>query len=122
MARSMDEGEGWAEFYLKDFIHTPGFKGVVAEKDSVIHGFIFGASRQWWKGTEFFIHEMCVRADTERTGIGTNMFAYLDQILAEEGIQNIALLTSRGIPAEQFYLKNGFQEIDNIVFMAKRLK
>lgn len=34
----------YAEQYLKDFINTPGFKGIVFEDGSIIKGFIFSGS------------------------------------------------------------------------------
>ncbi|MFF2482754.1 GNAT family N-acetyltransferase [Paenibacillus sp. NPDC058071] len=111
-----------AERYLNDYIHAPGFKGIVAEEEGTINGFIFGISKRWWSADEFFIHEMCVRSATQRTGIGTRMFNYLDQMLKEEAIENITLLTDRGVPAEAFYIKNGFKEIKRIVFLSKSIK
>lgn len=110
-----------AKQYLMDFVSTPGFIGVVAANDSGIHGFIFGVSKCWWKGNEFFIHELCVRSDFHRTGTGTNMLQYLEQTLTTEGIEDIVLLTNRDIPAEKFYVMNGFKEVNRIVFLAKNL-
>lgn len=110
-----------AKQYLMNFVNTPGFNGVVAANEPAIKGFIFGVSKCWWKGNEFFIHELCVRGDHHRSGIGTNMLQYLEQILIKEGIEDIALLTNRDIPAEMFYVKNGFKEIKRIVFLAKNI-
>lgn len=107
--------------YLQDFTLTPGFKGIVAEDDGTVNGFIFGAGKRWWSGDEFFINEMCVRSTGQRAGIGTGMFAFLEEQLTAEGVKGMALLTDRGIPAEAFYLKNGFEEIERIVFLAKDL-
>lgn len=105
--------------YLSDFIHTPGFKGVVAEQEETIEGFIIGSNRKWWQGDEFFIHEMCVRSGLQRSGIGSGLMEYLEQALLSEGVRHLALLTDRGVPAEFFYKKNGFKEIPRLVFLAK---
>lgn len=109
-----------AESYLHDYIHTPGFKGVIAEEHEVIHGFIFGVSKRWWSADEFFINEMCVKSSQQRSGIGTSMLNYLAEELKSEGIENMTLLTNRDIPAEQFYKKNGFEEIERIIFLSKK--
>lgn len=110
-----------AELYLQNYINTPGFIGVLSEQDETVDGFIFGVSKPLWSGDEFFINEMCVRTDRHRSGTGTKMLQYLERILIKDGITDIALLTNRNIPAEQFYLKNGFEEISRLVFLAKHI-
>lgn len=110
-----------AKLYLMNYVDTPGFIGVVSAHEAAISGFIFGVSKYWWKGNEFFIHEMCVRTEHHRSGTGTNMLQFLEQLLIQEGIQDMALLTNRDIPAEKFYMKNGFKEIKRLVFLAKNI-
>lgn len=112
----------YAEQYLKDFINTPGFKGIVFEDGSIIKGFIFGTRKKWWSGDEFFINELCVEIDAQRRGIGTGMLNYLENILKDEEIERITLLTDKGIPAEAFYKKKGFIEIERLLFMNKEIK
>lgn len=36
-------------------------------------------------------------------------------------ITNLVLLTDRGVPAEEFYKKNDFQEIERLVFYSREL-
>lgn len=111
-----------AEKYLLDYIATPGFKGIVADEDNKIKGFIFGFRKRWWQADEFYINEMCVQISEQRNGIGTKLIKYLEDSLVAEGIENITLLTDRGIPAEEFYKKNGFSEIERIIFLHKQIK
>lgn len=111
-----------AEKYLLDYINTPGFKGFIAEEDNKTKGFLFGFRKRWWQGDEFYINEMCVEISEQRNGIGTKLIKYLEDKLAAEGIENITLLTDRGIPAEHFYKKNGFNEIERIIFLHKNIK
>lgn len=105
--------------YLMDFTNTPGFFGLLAWEHEEIIGFIFGVRRAWWSGDEFFIHEMCVTPNQQHSGIGSALLNELIQALQPDAIQNITLLTDRGIPAEAFYKKNGFEEIERILFMSK---
>ena len=105
--------------YLMDFTNTPGFFGLLAWEHEEIIGFIFGVRRAWWSGDEFFIHEMCVTPNQQHSGIGTALLNELIQTLQPDTIQNITLLTDRSIPAEAFYKKNGFEEIERILFMSK---
>ncbi|MDN4524096.1 GNAT family N-acetyltransferase [Fictibacillus fluitans] len=108
-----------AKQYLLDFSCTPGFKGILAVERDEILGFIFGVHRVWWSGDEFFINEMCVRADLQNKGIGKALLNQLSKEISSSPITNISLLTDRGIPAEEFYKKNGFKEIERLVFLSK---
>lgn len=110
-----------AESYLHDYIHTPGFKGVVAEQDEVTYGFIFGVSKRWWSADEFFINEMCVKSSQQRSGIGTSMLNYLAEELKSEGIENMTLLTNRDIPAEQFYKKMDLKKLRESYFYPRNI-
>ncbi|WP_152656644.1 GNAT family N-acetyltransferase [Oceanobacillus sp. CFH 90083] len=108
-----------AEKYLSDFYQTPGFFGVSALENNEIIGFIFGVCRVWWSGDEFFINEMCVNTDQQNKGVGKALINYLEKVMDANRISTISLLTDRGIPAEEFYKKNGFKEIDRIVFLSR---
>jgi aminoglycoside 6'-N-acetyltransferase I len=64
---------------------------------------------------------MCVQIDEQRSRIGTKLIKYLEKSLVNEVVENITLLTNRGIPAEEFYKKNGFSVIDRVIFLHKRI-
>ncbi|SDC93142.1 Ribosomal protein S18 acetylase RimI [Terribacillus halophilus] len=104
--------------YLLDFYQTPGFTGIVAVEAEEVIGFIFGTKRKWWSGEEFFINEMCVRSDQQNKGIGK---ALMDYLLKTADTKTITLLTDRGLPAETFYKRNGFQEIERIMFLSREV-
>ena len=110
-----------AQKYLLDFYNTPGFLGVLALENKEVIGFIFGVHRTWWSGDEFYIHEMCVESQRQNSGIGKSLLDYLIKSIGNN-ISNITLLTDRGIPAEAFYKKNGFREIERLVFLSKNIK
>jgi len=105
--------------YLLDFYHTPGFLGLVALEGEKVIGFLFGVHRVWWSGDEFFVHEMCVKSNQQNKGIGK---ALMDRLLGEleaRSITHLSLLTDRGIPAEAFYKRNGFTEVERLVFLSR---
>ncbi|MGO1059565.1 N-acetyltransferase family protein [Planococcus sp. FY231025] len=108
--------------YLLDFFRTPGFTGMLATENGEVLGFLFGAKRTWWSGDEFFINEMCVRGDRQNRGIGTALLERLVKELGADDVTHLSLLTDRGIPAEEFYRRNGFSEIDRLVFMTRGLE
>ncbi|MGG4266731.1 GNAT family N-acetyltransferase [Peribacillus simplex] len=111
-----------AKQYLLDYINTPGFMGIIAVEGKEIIGFIFGAHKLWWSGEEFFINEMCVSMEKQKTGVGSRLLKFLMKELDLERVSNISLLTNRGIPAEAFYKKNGFTEINRLMFLSKEIK
>ncbi|SNZ15610.1 Ribosomal protein S18 acetylase RimI [Terribacillus aidingensis] len=104
--------------YLKDYYHTPGFTGILAAENQDIIGFIFGVKRRWWSGDEFFINEMCVRSDKQSKGVGKQLMHYL---LKTTDAETISLLTDRGLPAETFYKRNGFNEIERLMFLSREV-
>ncbi|MCP2035522.1 GNAT superfamily N-acetyltransferase [Planomicrobium sp. HSC-17F08] len=111
-----------AKQYLLDFYHTPGFMGLVALEGEEVTGFIFGVKRVWWSGDEFFINEMCVTNSQQKKGIGKALFDRLLEELDTQKVTHISLLTDRGIPAEEFYKKNGFEEVERLVFLSRGIE
>ncbi|MGN7478279.1 GNAT family N-acetyltransferase [Solibacillus silvestris] len=114
--------DGIALQYLTDFYGTPNFLGIAAVENEEVLGFIFGVQRKWYSGDEYFIHEMCVDSKRQSEGIGKMMLQELEKHLQAKSIDNIALLTNRNIPAEQFYKNNGFEEIERLVFLHKEIE
>lgn len=111
-----------AERYLLDFARIPGFTGIVAKEGEEVIGFLFGVQRVWWSGDEFFIYEMCVKATVQNQGVGKALLKCLLEKLAAEKVASVSLLTDRGIPAETFYKKNGFEEIERLVYLSRRVR
>ena len=81
-----------AKQYLLDYINTPGFTGIIAVKEEVFIGFIFGAQKVWWSGNEFFINEMCVKIEEQKNGIGSMLLNYLLKKLDSEDVSNLAII------------------------------
>ncbi|WKA51750.1 GNAT family N-acetyltransferase [Planococcus liqunii] len=105
--------------YLLDFYRMPGFLGLLATEGEELIGFLFGVRRVWWSGDEFFIHEMCVKSSQQNKGIGKALMDRLLEELEARSITHLSLLTDRGIPAEAFYKKNGFTEVERLVFLSR---
>ena len=73
-------------------------------------------------GKEFFIDEFYVRDKNQGNGIGTRMMNYIKKQLIEEEYTRLVLLTNKEIPAEEFYIKNGFYNNHDRTVMVKELK
>lgn len=97
-----------AKNYLIELIENPVFEGFVAYENSEILAVCMGHRRSWWMGKEFFVDEFFVENKRQGNGIGTKTLDIITNNLAEEGYTRLTLLTNKEIPAERFYLKNGF--------------
>jgi GNAT superfamily N-acetyltransferase len=107
--------------YLKELIGNPVFEGFVMYEDSKIVAACLGHRRSWWMGKEFFVDEFFVETGRQGNGLGTKTVEALVNILQEEGYARLTLLTNKDIPAETFYLKNGFYNNEKRTVMIKEL-
>lgn len=107
--------------YLKELIENPVFEGFVMCEDSKIVAACLGHRRSWWMGKEFFVDEFFVENGRQGNGIGTKTVDFLVNALREGGYTRLTLLTNKNIPAETFYLKNGFYTNEKRMVMVKEL-
>lgn len=118
--------DDWVSFdqarnYLMELIENPVFEGFVAYEGSNVVAACFGHKRSFWTGKEFFIDEFYVRNESQGNGIGTKMLNYVKENIIEEDYMRLTLLTNKGIPAEEFYIKNGFYNNQNRTVMVNEL-
>lgn len=73
-------------------------------------------------GKEFFVDEFFVENVRQGNGIGTKMMDFVTNSLAANGYNRLILLTNKEIPAESFYLKNGFYNNYQRTVMVKKLQ
>ncbi len=89
--------------------------------DNEIVGLAIGSIRHWYEGTEYHIDEFCIKTSEQGKGLGTYFINQIEEIICSEGIKRIFLQTNRGLPAYNFYIKNGFMEIVNHVSLNKNI-
>ncbi|MEN6292415.1 MAG: GNAT family N-acetyltransferase [Methanobacterium sp.] len=111
-----------ARTYLIELIENPVFEGYVAYNGLSLVAVCFGHKRSWWVGKEFFMDEFYVRNESQGNGIGTRMMDYIKKQLIEEEYTRLVLLTNKGIPAEEFYIKNGFYNNSDRTVMVTELE
>jgi len=107
--------------YLKELVQNPVFEGFLMCEDSKIVAVCLGHRRSWWMGKEFFMDEFFVETGRQGNGIGTKTVDFLVDILREDGYTRLTLLTNKNIPAETFYLKNGFYNNEKRTVMVKTI-
>jgi len=107
--------------YLRELVENPVFEGFLMCEDSKIVAVCLGHRRSWWMGKEFFMDEFFVETGRQGNGIGTKTVDFLVDILREDGYTRLTLLTNKNIPAETFYLKNGFYNNEKRTVMVKTI-
>ena len=84
-------------------------------------GISMGDIKHWFRGTEYLINELCIKTDRQGTGAGTFFLTEIEKAVKEMGIKQIFLLTGRDVPAYNFYKKNGYVEVSNLVPFSKNI-
>ncbi|MCK9151386.1 GNAT family N-acetyltransferase [Methanobacterium alcaliphilum] len=107
--------------YLNELIKNPAFTGFVIRYNYKIVGVCLGHGRSWWMGNEFIVDEFFVEKRMQGNGIGTKLMNVLSGYLSKKGYTRLMLLTNKGIPAENFYLKHGFYNRLERTVMVKEL-
>lgn len=107
--------------YLNELIENPSFEGFIALEGSKIAGVCFGHRRSWWMGKEFIIDEFFVANKMQGNGIGTKLMDYVKVRLIRGNYTRLVLLTNKEIPAEEFYIKNGFYTNQDRINMINEL-
>ena len=93
------------------------FIGYTAIKDKKVVGVSFGFSKPWIKGKEYYIDEFFIDPDCQRQGIGSELMSDIKDDLTSKGIRAIILATARGYPSHAFYEKEGFNVLENLIFL-----
>ena len=84
-------------------------------------GLSMGYIKHWYTGTEYIIDELCIKTDRQGTGAGTFFLTEIEKTIKEMGLKQIFLLTDRDMPAYNFYKKNGYVEVSNLVPFSKNI-
>lgn len=105
-------GESWQEDdaarRLADLAATPGSVGVRArDADGRLDGFALGQLERSEGTDHFFLREMCVRGDIQRSGLGSRLLDSLGERLP--GVDRWYLMTARDSGPAAFYESNGFR-------------
>lgn len=107
--------------YLMDFYNVRKFVGYVVCEDENIIGALFAHEKIWWNNSEVFIEEMFIIPERQRAGLGTLLLNAVEEYIAENNLAGMTLSTNKYAPAPLFYKKNGFDDCEHVLFMAKEV-
>ena len=110
-----------ATCWLMSLTSGNDFRGFCGFDGNCMIAAVLGRMKMWWRGEEYYIEEMFVRASVQGKGIGSRLLDYVESELKKEMVQAITLATNSDMPAREFYAKNGFHPVDDLVFMKKKL-
>ncbi len=115
----------WTEeqlhLYIRELIDNRNSLSFGIYEDEALIGMALGHIKHWYEGTEYWIEEFGIHPEIQNNGIGTNFIRQIEKILAGKGVSYVVLLTEKHMPAYEFYKRNGFQENEGTVFLAKKI-
>lgn len=113
--------EAWTEEdafnRLRNFLSPSTSMGLKVVTNAGIQGFLVGEIEQWNGSQSFYLKEMCVSRDMQRSGIGKALMLALQKELQKFGISRIYLITQRETVPERFYKSLGFTANERLLIM-----
>lgn len=106
---------------LMDIYNTPGFYGLAAVEDGITAAAAFGNTEYWYEGMTYDLKEMFTKNGMRGKGIGSELLNTLNKHLLEKGVSFLHLFTAEGDMTEKFYSKNGYERIQGMIMMSRRL-
>ena len=99
------------DMYLNDLMGQSYSVAFGLYEGNNLIGASLGYIKHWYSGTEYIIDEFFIVKEKQGKGIGTYFMEEIGDAIKEMGVFTVFLLTERGVPAYDFYIKNGFNEI-----------
>lgn len=102
---------------LSQIMRCEGSLGLIAYHNNEPCAIIVGHEEVYYDGVRFLIKEFCVDSNCKGGGIGTKTLKYYMNQLNDRGIVQTSFYTMRDKKILNFYQKNGFKEIENLLMM-----
>ena len=104
---------GEVKSFMTRFTSNPIYLGWIICNDNQILGFIVGMVVPSTGDDYFRIEDICISPDMQGRGIGKEFIKRLANQLKKKSIDSIILNTIKEFPAYNFYLANGFVEMES---------
>lgn len=120
--------EPWNDEYdsreqVKDFfinhMRNNYFLGYIGLIDEKVVALSLGMKKPWIAGMEYYIDEFCISYNFQGKGIGSSFLKGIEELLIDENVEGMILNTERDYPSCNFYEKNGFKILGNLVVLGK---
>jgi len=93
-----------------------GYVGFVAEEMVALS---LGMKKPWINGMEYYIDEFCVSNTYQGKGYGGQFMQAINKDILQKGLNACILNTEKGFPSEKFFIKQGFEVLENNIVLAK---
>ena len=109
--------EDQLDMYINDLIgQSHSLTYGLYDEDELI-GLSMGYIKHWFRGTEYYIDELCIKTDRQGAGVGSYFIKEIEKAIVKIGIKKIFLQTDTYAPAYEFYKKRGFiEEMGHVSF------
>lgn len=111
-----------AKDYLLEYISSTQFVGFAFHEDDIIVGALFAHSKTWWTNRQLMVDEFFIAQENQGIGYGKKLLAHCEEYAVDYKIESIVLMTSRYMPAYEFYDSRGYVTAEQYVFMFKQTK
>ena len=101
--------------YLSRFMNSETKRAYMLMMDEEIIGIALGLIVPCIDSDYFRLEDICLLPQYQRNGLGGQFIKLISDCVSNEKCDSILLGTQRGYPAHEFYLKNGFKEIDSVL-------
>lgn len=106
---------------LQQMIRCDGFYGLAAYSEDKLVGLILGNCEYYYDGIDFVVKEFCVDKNKKGKGIGSILLDEFTNRLKDTEIRRIILNTCKGEATEGFYIRKGFNTIEDMICMSKEI-
>lgn len=105
--------------FFENHLRNNYFLGYALLENQRVVAISLGFKKPWIKGMEYYIDEFCVGIDNQSKGLGSEFLRLIEADIEQKGLNAIFLITEKGVPAEKFYLKNGFSVHGELIVLSK---
>jgi len=109
-----------AHTYLQELTEHKRFLGYTLWDGNCLIGAVFAHIKRF-KYDEIYIDELFISSDCQRNGNGIILMNAIEKFAKENAIVSVTLLTGNDKPAFNFYKKLGYNHLDYLAFLHKRI-
>jgi len=102
---------------LMCFFNSPKFIGWTATQDNKLLGCVVGNIEPYYTGDYFYLKEMFVSVQSQKKGVGARLMTSVKDHLKTIDIKTIILFTGKDFFPFDFYLKSGFNAMEEMRMM-----
>jgi ribosomal protein S18 acetylase RimI-like enzyme len=118
--------ESWSENdalrMIDEWIPSPYFFGLIAVADANAVAFAFGRIESWQFSRMFYLKELCVLPEVQRSGVGMALSHELEQRLKSRGVDLIYLHSMKDSPASKFYEKQQYHASNHMLMFTRKIE